>query len=116
MSQKASVTAGLMCAPLTLPTGEMAMSAPTLPNRNPVSARRAPAEARWAITGLPEPNVEDDERAAHADEQRGADELREPERPRVRLSAGVRGLRRGVAHGGWDVAQASSLSVSGRCA
>jgi hypothetical protein len=113
MSQKASVTAGLMCAPLTLPTGERAMSAPTLPNRNPVSARRAPAEARWAVSRA---EVEDDERAAHADEQRGADELREPERPRVRLSAGVRGLRRGVAHGGWDVAQASSLSVSGRCA
>jgi hypothetical protein len=53
-STKARVTIGLMWAPLTFPTGEMAMPAPTAPNKNPVRASRAPGPISGATGPLGE--------------------------------------------------------------
>ena len=50
-----SVTAGLMWAPLTFPTGDSAIIPPTLPKRNPVRARRAASPGRIIATGLDAP-------------------------------------------------------------
>src|SRR5664280_3669203 len=44
-----------MWAPLTFPSTETAISAPTQPKPKPVSARRSAADGRAAATGLPEP-------------------------------------------------------------
>ena len=46
------MTTGLMWAPLILPTGEIAMSPPVVPNRNPVRSRRSPALGTRDRTGL----------------------------------------------------------------
>ena len=51
------MTIGLMCAPLRFPTGDSAISAPVVPNRNPVINRRQPSLARTPGMGLPSPNI-----------------------------------------------------------
>ena len=43
-SQNAKLTAGLICAPLMRPMGEIVISAPTVPKQAPASARRSAAD------------------------------------------------------------------------
>src|SRR5512135_2533448 len=56
-SQNVIVTAGLMCAPLSLPTAERAIVAPVVPNRKPVISRRSPSFGMSRSIGLPVPNI-----------------------------------------------------------
>ena len=57
ISRKASVTAGLMCAPLNFPTGDSAMQAPVVPKRKPVISRRSPSLGISRAIGVPVPNI-----------------------------------------------------------
>ena len=55
--QNASVTAGFTCAPLSVPTLEIAMSPPVDPNRNPVMIWRIFTPGIHTAAGLPSPNM-----------------------------------------------------------
>lgn len=56
-NQNTMVTAGLICAPLTLPIGEIAIDAPMDPNRKPVIARRTFISGMRCAMGLSDPNI-----------------------------------------------------------
>ena len=51
------LTAGLICAPLSFPTADTAIDAPTQPNRKPVIACRSFTLGRIRSIGLPAPNM-----------------------------------------------------------
>lgn len=57
IKRNARVTTGLMCAPLRIPTGDSAISAPMVPNRKPEINLRDASLGKRLSTGLPSPNM-----------------------------------------------------------
>jgi hypothetical protein len=57
ISQKLNVTTGLICAPLSFPTGEIAIRAPVEPNRKPVINLLNPSSGKICAAWDPYPNI-----------------------------------------------------------